>query len=83
MLVQADMTMAGSVSGGCVEGAVIKAALPLLENGHGNVMYTGDFLTILRSFHRKQSFLMWFLPMIKLLSVVHKLTKLWYLIRQT
>ena len=33
MLVSQDMEMAGSVSGGCVEGAVVKAALPLIENG--------------------------------------------------
>lgn len=35
MLVSEDMEMAGSVSGGCVEGAVIKAALPLIESGKG------------------------------------------------
>ena len=33
MLVSKDMEMAGSVSGGCVEGAVIREALPLIENG--------------------------------------------------
>jgi xanthine dehydrogenase accessory factor len=32
MIVSSDMEMAGSVSGGCVEGAVIKSALPLIEN---------------------------------------------------
>ena len=35
MLVSSDMEMAGSVSGGCVEGAVLKAAVPLTEYGHG------------------------------------------------
>ena len=33
LIVNGDMEMAGSVSGGCVEGAVIKAAMPILENG--------------------------------------------------
>lgn len=33
MLVSADMEMAGSVSGGCVEGAVVKASLDLIEAG--------------------------------------------------
>lgn len=33
MLISKDMEMSGSVSGGCVEGAVVKAALPLIENG--------------------------------------------------
>ncbi|MCB0598903.1 MAG: XdhC family protein [Lewinellaceae bacterium] len=33
MLVSKDMEMAGSVSGGCVEGAVIREAMPLIENG--------------------------------------------------
>lgn len=33
LLVSEDMEMAGSVSGGCVEGAVIKAALPLIDSG--------------------------------------------------
>lgn len=33
MVISKDMEMAGSVSGGCVEGAVVKAALPLIENG--------------------------------------------------
>jgi len=32
MIVSTDMEMAGSVSGGCVEGAVIKSALPLIQN---------------------------------------------------
>lgn len=33
MLISADMDMAGSVSGGCVENAVVKAAIPLIEKG--------------------------------------------------
>ena len=33
MLVSKDMEMAGSVSGGCVEGAVIREAIPLIEAG--------------------------------------------------
>ena len=33
MLVSKDMEIAGSVSGGCVEGAVIKAAQPIIESG--------------------------------------------------
>ncbi len=32
MIVSSDMEMAGSVSGGCVEGAVIKSAMPLIEH---------------------------------------------------
>ncbi len=31
MIISKDMDMAGSVSGGCVEGAVIKSAVPLIE----------------------------------------------------
>ena len=41
MLVNEDMEMAGSVSGGCVEGAVIKAVLPLIENGAGQRLAYG------------------------------------------
>jgi xanthine dehydrogenase accessory factor len=33
MIISNEMEMAGSVSGGCVEGAVIKAAMPLIEQG--------------------------------------------------
>ncbi|MCB0549157.1 MAG: XdhC family protein, partial [Phaeodactylibacter sp.] len=33
MLVSKEMEMAGSVSGGCVEGAVIREAIPLIEAG--------------------------------------------------
>ena len=33
MIISDEMEMAGSVSGGCVEGAVIKAAMPLIEQG--------------------------------------------------
>lgn len=35
LIVSNDMDMAGSVSGGCVEGAVLKASKPLIENGEG------------------------------------------------
>ena len=41
MLVSEGMEMAGSVSGGCVEGAVIKAALPLIEKGVGQRLAYG------------------------------------------
>ena len=41
MLVSKDMEMAGSVSGGCVEGAVVKAALPLIEQGIGQRLSYG------------------------------------------
>ncbi len=41
MLIAEDMEMAGSVSGGCVEGAVIKAALPLIKNGVGQRLAYG------------------------------------------
>ena len=33
LIVSSEMEMAGSVSGGCVEGAVLKAAQPLIEKG--------------------------------------------------
>lgn len=35
MIVSSDQEIAGSVSGGCVEGAVLKAALPLITAGTG------------------------------------------------
>jgi len=41
MLIAADMEMAGSVSGGCVEGAVIREALPLIEAGEGKLVQFG------------------------------------------
>jgi len=41
LLVSEDMEMAGSVSGGCVEGAVIKAALPLITAGTGQQLDFG------------------------------------------
>lgn len=41
MIVSSDMEMAGSVSGGCVEGAVIKSALPLIENKAGQRLAYG------------------------------------------
>ncbi|MFK7983274.1 MAG: XdhC family protein [Saprospiraceae bacterium] len=41
LLVSEDMEMAGSVSGGCVEGAVVKAALPLIAEGTGQQLDFG------------------------------------------
>lgn len=41
MLVSPDMEIAGSVSGGCVEGAVVKAALPILESGESQRLAFG------------------------------------------
>lgn len=41
MLVSKEMEMAGSVSGGCVENAVIKSALPLIESGAGQRLAYG------------------------------------------
>ncbi len=41
MLVSQEMEMAGSVSGGCVENAVIKSALPLIESGQGQRLAYG------------------------------------------
>jgi xanthine dehydrogenase accessory factor len=41
MIISEDMEMAGSVSGGCVEGAVVKSALPLLKNGEGKQLSFG------------------------------------------
>lgn len=41
LLVSEDMEMAGSVSGGCVEGAVIKAALPLIATETGQQLDFG------------------------------------------
>ncbi len=41
MIISEDMEMAGSVSGGCVEGAVVKSALPLLKNGEGQQLSFG------------------------------------------
>lgn len=41
LLVSEEMEMVGSVSGGCVEGAVIKAALPLLAAGQGQQLDFG------------------------------------------
>jgi xanthine dehydrogenase accessory factor len=41
MLVADDMEMAGSVSGGCVEGAVIRESLPLIAAGEGRPLNFG------------------------------------------
>ena len=41
MLVSSEMELAGSVSGGCVEGAVIKASMPLIEGGTGQRLAYG------------------------------------------
>lgn len=41
MIISEQMEMAGSVSGGCVEGAVVKAAIPLLESGEGKTLSFG------------------------------------------
>jgi xanthine dehydrogenase accessory factor len=41
LLVSEEMEMIGSVSGGCVEGAVIKAALPLIATGQGKRLEFG------------------------------------------
>ena len=41
LIVSQDMEMSGSVSGGCVEGAVIKAALPLIKKGQGALVHFG------------------------------------------
>jgi len=41
MIISEDMEMAGSVSGGCVEGAVVKSALPLIKNGEGKQLSFG------------------------------------------
>lgn len=41
MIISEDMEMIGSVSGGCVEGAVVKSALPLLKSGEGKQLSFG------------------------------------------
>jgi xanthine dehydrogenase accessory factor len=41
MAVRADGSMLGSVSGGCVEGAVVQEAIELLESGHARLLKFG------------------------------------------
>ncbi|MCP5088737.1 MAG: XdhC family protein [Rhodobacteraceae bacterium] len=41
LAITAEAEMAGSVSGGCVEGAVVAEALDLLESGHSTVLEFG------------------------------------------
>lgn len=41
MIISDEMEMAGSVSGGCVEGAVIKASQDLIQNGGGKKLAYG------------------------------------------
>lgn len=41
MLISADQEMAGSVSGGCVEGAVVKAAQKVIANGQSQLLKFG------------------------------------------
>ena len=41
MLISGDLEMAGSVSGGCVEGAVIKEAKSILGSTHGKLLHYG------------------------------------------
>ena len=41
MLIAEDMEMAGSVSGGCVEGAVIRESLPVIESGESRPLNFG------------------------------------------
>lgn len=41
MIISEDMEMAGSVSGGCVEGAVLKAASDVISNGGGKKLAFG------------------------------------------
>ena len=41
MIISEDMEMAGSVSGGCVEGAVVKESKSLIENGGGKKIAYG------------------------------------------
>ncbi|MFT4667685.1 MAG: xanthine dehydrogenase accessory factor [Gammaproteobacteria bacterium] len=41
MLIAVDASMVGSVSGGCVEGAVVRAAITLLEKGGGQLLQFG------------------------------------------
>jgi xanthine dehydrogenase accessory factor len=41
MLISSDLEMAGSVSGGCVEGAILKEAKNVFETGSGKRLYYG------------------------------------------
>ncbi|MEH6629682.1 MAG: XdhC family protein [Halopseudomonas aestusnigri] len=41
MIVDEDMTMLGSVSGGCIEGAVIQEALEIMDHGEAKILEFG------------------------------------------
>ena len=41
MIVDEDMTMLGSVSGGCIEGAVIQEALEIMDHGKAKILEFG------------------------------------------
>jgi xanthine/CO dehydrogenase XdhC/CoxF family maturation factor len=41
MFISEDMEMAGSVSGGCVEGAVVKEAKAIMDSGNGKPVHYG------------------------------------------
>ncbi|MFD2204651.1 XdhC family protein [Kiloniella antarctica] len=41
MIIDEDMTMLGSVSGGCIEGAVIQEALEIMDHGEAKTLEFG------------------------------------------
>jgi len=41
MIIDNDMTMLGSVSGGCIEGAVIQEALEIMDHGKAQILEFG------------------------------------------
>ncbi len=41
MIIDEDMTMLGSVSGGCIEGAVIQEALEIMDHGEAKILEFG------------------------------------------